>query len=254
MTIADVPCLLRATSGSFADRMAERFSPFRSPAVSGAVHVDIDLVRGRGGGPGLFALDAEALTFEGPGFSARYDRRVHRGTIRQPASLRVLHRFLAGIWALELSARDGGLLHSAALMRRGQVFAFFGPSGSGKTTLARRRSASVVSDEVVAVVAGRDGAVAYGTPWRGRNVRGGLGALLLLGRRETPAIARLAPARAARAVLRNLFLPVPDRVLGDAVLETVARLVDTVPIFEIGVARGRAFWPLVDDALAGRGA
>lgn len=252
LSIAGVPCVVETDSTPFAARIAGRFTAFETAVDAGALRIRVEVVRTKphGAGAGTFHLAADGLEFSGPGFWGRYDRGTHEGVVRQPASLAILNRFLAAVWSVELGVRTGGLLHAAALMRRGHIFAFFGPSGSGKTTLARRRSAPVLSDEVVAIRAGAERATAFGTPWRGRNLSGELRGMFLLRRTGAPSIRRLGPGQAAQHVLRNLFLPAPDHAFGDAVLHGVQRLVERVPVFELSVVRGRAFWPAIDAALA----
>jgi hypothetical protein len=150
---------------------------------------------------------------------------------------------------MELPVHGGLLLHAAGLTRNGGAYCFFGPSGSGKTTLARRYRSGVISDEVVAVRLEPDGPMAYGTPWRGRNLSAPLHGLFRLSRQGVLAIRRLSPAAAVRELVQNLFLPAPDRQLTKAVFETSERLVRSVPVFELSLLRGRPFWPLIDQAL-----
>ncbi|MBI2218848.1 MAG: hypothetical protein HYU51_16300 [Candidatus Rokubacteria bacterium] len=252
VAVAGVTAAIEAKPLAFRSALAARLAAFAVEGRAPDFTVEADIVPGRrgGGGPGAFALDARALELVGPGFEGRYDRVERRGAIRQPASLGVFHRFLAGVFGLELPSRGGLLVHAAALTWGGRAHVFFGPSGSGKTTLARRRRHGVLSDEVVALRVDGETARAHGTPWRGRNLSAPLGALHRLRRTGTAGIRALPPALAARELMQSLFVPAPDGALGDAVLGTLARLVPLVPVFELSVVRGRPFWPLVDAAIA----
>jgi hypothetical protein len=251
VAVAGVTAAIEAKPSAFRSALATRLARFAVEDRVPDFTVEAEIVPGhrRGAGPGTFTLDAGALELVGPGFEGRYDRLVRRGAIRQPASLGVFQRFLAGVFGVELPERGGLLLHAAALARGGRAHVFFGPSGSGKTTLARRRRHGVLSDEVVALSVHGEAASAHGTPWRGRNLSAPVGGLHRLRRTGVAGIRALPPALAVRELMQSLFVPMPDAVLGDAVLGTVARLVSLVPVFELSVVRGRPFWPAVDAAL-----
>ena len=252
LLIAGLACRLGGMATPFHTLVARRLAPFLTGSASPDFSLELTLSGQRlnGGDAGRLTFREETLTLEGSVFEGRYDRRRGSGWLRQPPSLRILHRFVSAVYAVELPSRGGLLVHSAGVARNGAAYCFFGPSGSGKTTLARRHRRGVLSDEVVAIRLEESGPVAYGTPWRGRNLSARLRGLFRLSRQGTLSLRPLSPAAATRELLNNLFLPMPDRQLTETVLEAIDRLVGAVPVFELSVLRGRPFWPLIDDALS----
>jgi hypothetical protein len=251
LSIAGTKCLLEGNATPFYALLERRLSSFFTFSACADLSLELIVAHGRsdGSGTGRFTLNEATLALKGPMFEGRYDRLDRRGWLRQPPSRWIFDRFLSAVYAMELPMRGGLLLHAAGIQRDSAAYCFFGPSGSGKTTMARRHSRGVLSDEVVAIRLETSGPVAYGTPWRGRNLSAPLRGLFRLSRQGTSAIRPLSPGTAARELLSNLFLPVPDRRLTETVLEAIERLVRAVPVFELSVLRGRPFWPLIDQAL-----
>lgn len=252
LSIAGTKCFLEGNATPFHALLERRLSRFLTSSACADISLELTLARGcRGGsGTGRFTLNEAILVLKGPLFEGRYDRLRRRGWLRQPPSRWIFDRFLSAVYAMELPMRGGLLLHAAGMTRNSGAYCFFGPSGSGKTTLARRYRKGVLSDEVVAIRLEGSEPMAYGTPWRGRNLSAPLRGLFRLSRQGTSAIRPLSPGVAARELLNNLFLPMPDHQLTETVLEAIDRLVRTVPVFELSVTRGHPFWPMIDRAFA----
>jgi hypothetical protein len=129
----------------------------------------------------------------------------------------------------------GGLpLHAAGVVLSGRGVAFFGASGAGKTTLAATSPAPVLSDELVAIGAGRPFALVRSGFWgegRPAGVASSAPLALLVDLAKGPAfrVERLSPAAAAGRVLASV--PVPHSpALWRRVLEVVAEVVSQVPV------------------------
>ena len=132
--------------------------------------------------------------------------------------------------ALWLLPRGGLLLHGASLERDGEAHVFIGESGAGKTTLSRALSTGpvhVIGDEVACVKQDR----VYGHPFPrrlgdGRAPDGGLPLRSLSSIAQGPVFRRapLSGARAARALLRRVFLPAKDARSLSLAVDAAARL------------------------------
>ena len=139
---------------------------------------------------------------------------------------------------------DGLLLHSSAVICDGKAYAFSAPSGTGKSTHAAMwlrhfgKRASIVNDDKPAIRMSEDGTFRiYGTPFSGKtdinvNTSAPLQAICILGRAEENSISRISTKEALVPLLSQTLRPVQRRKM-DMLLDTVGRLVRTVPVYKM---------------------
>jgi hypothetical protein len=153
-----------------------------------------------------------------------------------------------------LPARDGAVLHAAAILVDGAAFLLVGPAGAGKSTFARtaeRAGAGYVSDDVVVVDASAERVELLGVPFRADAARPiGPGRWPLCGLlfpRHGPR-PRLAPIGGLLAQVRltaNLLYLDPAGPGAGHVRRVIERLTARVPQRELTFAPDPAFLPLL---------
>lgn len=147
------------------------------------------------------------------------------------------------IWGHLLARRGGALLHACGRAGPAGGDVCVAHSGGGKSTLSmlleqHGRRSQVLSDERIAIRE-EDGTFAmYGTPWHGdaglyRNVRARIARVLFLAHGAENVLTLLPPALAAARLYACAFPPAGDARLAQATLDTLARLVERVPAFEL---------------------
>jgi len=181
------------------------------------------------------------------------DREWRTGTVFLPARLRagiacpfpVAYPWEMLLFTSLLAHGHGAIVHATAVVVDGAGWVFAGPHRAGKSTLARlfktRPDVTVLNDDRVAVrhVLGRWHV--FGTPWAGSArlnadasapIRGVC--LIRHGRATRPT--RLAPGRAAAALLARCLHPYWERAAASKLLDTIARLVTEVPCYDFPFA------------------
>jgi hypothetical protein len=154
------------------------------------------------------------------------------------------------VWSALLPLAGGALFHACGFADAGRGILAPGPSGAGKTTLARKvPEEDVMSDEVVALSRGADGAWRLSaTPFFGELQRGGhsmrsfpLAGIAFLEKRETPSIEPLAKSEAVKRALGCLMCFQTDQATAERNFALAVSLCQQVPTF---VAGSRAETPL----------
>jgi hypothetical protein len=158
-----------------------------------------------------------------------------------------------------LAFRGGAILHAAGIDFGASAVAFLGASGAGKSTLTgilleEFPEAVGLSDERIVVRSGEGGFRAWGTPWTGtaqvaRNSAAPLRALAFLRQHPSHGMSALSPQEAVRRLFAAAACPFYDPVRSGLVLETLERLVLTVPAFELRFARDAGVGAVVHDLL-----
>ncbi|MBN2494511.1 MAG: hypothetical protein JXR96_07980 [Deltaproteobacteria bacterium] len=151
------------------------------------------------------------------------------------------------LWCSFLLMRGTGLLvHGCGWLIDGRVHVFAGPSGAGKTTLARlierAGAGELLSDDrlVIRPEAGAGFAVC-GTPWHGEArfaspACGPLAGLYFLRHAPAHALRPLSPRRAAEVLFACCFVAGWPREGLAHVLDTAARIAESVPAWELAFA------------------
>ena len=157
--------------------------------------------------------------------------------------------------AIECASAPQGVvsLHSACIEMNGEAICFTAPSGTGKSTRAMQwietLNAKFISGDRPSVLLEGARAYACGVPWDGkegvyRNVRLPLKMICRIVRSDTVRARRLSKAEARQLLLQQCFIPMWDNEAAVAVMCTIRKLIDAVPIIELhcgpdaGAARG----------------
>ena len=135
------------------------------------------------------------------------------------------------------------LLHASVVALDGKAYAFAAHSGTGKSTHtglwleAFGERAVIVNGDKPIVRLTEQGFVAYGTPWRGKERRGGnisapLAAICFLERGEKNKIAPFSDASAVMRIFDQVLLP-KNPADAAKTLELLDTLFTTVPIYQL---------------------
>lgn len=141
------------------------------------------------------------------------------------------------------SALEGVVsLHSACVEMDGEAICFTAPSGTGKSTRAMQwietLNAKFVSGDRPSVRLDGGKATVCGVPWDGkegifRNVRLPLKMICKIVRSDTVHARRLSKAEARQLLMQQCFVPMWDNDAAVAVMVTIRKLIDAVPIIEL---------------------
>lgn len=158
-----------------------------------------------------------------------------------------------------LAFRQGAIVHSTGFAFGDAGIVFPGASGAGKSTLTGLLTAAfpashALSDERIIVRAREGGFDAWGTPWPGtarvaRNERAPLRALMFLEQHAVHGIRSITPKEAVRRLFAVVACPLYDPVRSVLVLETVERLVASVPSYVLRFARDPGVARVLEDFL-----
>lgn len=208
------------------------------------------------------ALDPGFRVYQEGAWSVRYIGPVRKSW--EPAYIRVAHRglehqvqltsasfpgqigtktILNSIAAEHLIAQNGGfLIHASYLERQGRGILFTAPSGTGKSTQAalweRLRGAEVLNGDRAGVRVIGDTVFACGVPFCGssqicRNRTLPLSAIVYLKQAPETTIRRMRGSEAFRRVWEGCSVNAWDKADVERVSETVMRVLEAVPVFEL---------------------
>jgi hypothetical protein len=117
----------------------------------------------------------------------------------------------------QLPVRSRMLLHAAILAYDGAGYAFLGRSGTGKSThtglwLKHLDGAKIVNGDKPILEYTKDGFIAYGTPWMGKEGLGENTSIVLKGlcfleQAKENSVTRLSPAEAASRIFGQILFP-----------------------------------------------
>ena len=146
--------------------------------------------------------------------------------------------------AIECASTVKGVvsLHSACVEMDGEAVCFTAPSGTGKSTRAMHwietLNAKFISGDRPSVRLEGGKATACGVPWDGkegiyRNVQLPLKMICKIVRSDTVHARRLSKAEARQLLMQQCFVPMWDNEAAVAVMVTIRKLIDAVPIVEL---------------------
>lgn len=240
--IGKIPIALCTSDPDFLELLRQRYAGFLSSSHP-EFELEFELLR-----PGWASDDDVRVRREGDDwiirrgdFSARWDPRSGRGTVRQNANPYSLDSVLRILHSLILADRGGFLLHSASAVLDGKAYLFSGVSGAGKTTITRLApaDATLLTDEISYIRPAEGGYVAFGTPFAGELARPGenctapVSGLFFLKQGPENHIERLSSAEAVRRLMRNILFFAEDHGLVEKLLATACTFVADVPIYEL---------------------
>ena len=161
-------------------------------------------------------------------------------------------RVLAAYRLLDLG---GAVIHSAGIAGEEDGYLLLGPSGAGKTTASRLcldEGATVLSDDLNAVLPGEDGAQMVKLPFTGDlGDRAGapastpLRALLRLAKGSEESLRPLSPAAALAGLLAAAPFVNRDPGRREALLDVLERLAAAVPAWELTFPLGARLWSIL---------
>jgi len=141
---------------------------------------------------------------------------------------------------LKLLDFGGFMLHSSCVCRGGNAYLFSARSGTGKSThthlwLREFPDAYILNDDKPAVMIRENGAVAYGTPFSGkndesRNEAASIRAIVFIERSAGNSIEKISPASAVPLFMSQTVRPKTPQYMGE-LLFLLDRLLKTVPVF-----------------------
>lgn len=140
----------------------------------------------------------------------------------------------------QLPSLDRMLLHAAILQYNSDAYAFLGRSGTGKSTHTRLwleyvENTKIVNGDKPILQKTKDGFIAYGTPWMGKegqgeNTSAPLKALCFLQQAPQNKITKLTPAQAATLIFQQVLIP-EDEQNAEKTLALMDDLVSHTPCF-----------------------
>ena len=138
----------------------------------------------------------------------------------------------------QLPTLDRMLLHAAILQYEGNGYAFLGRSGTGKSThtglwMKYLDGCSIVNGDKPILQSTKDGFIAYGTPWMGKEGLGDktsapLKGLCFLEQAKENSIERLSPSDAASRIFIQILFP-EDEENAAKTLELTDKLIVETP-------------------------
>lgn len=163
-------------------------------------------------------------------------------------------------FASRLAYLDGLVMHGSAISYEGKGIVFSAPSGTGKSTHAglwkQRYGERVlhINDDKPAIRFENGQPIIYGTPWSGKtdtnnNIFAPLKAIVFLKQAPENRIKPLSVEESLMHIYRETVRPFYDEALGVKVLETVERLIQSVPVFLLECTISQQAVELVKDAV-----
>ena len=143
------------------------------------------------------------------------------------------------------SAEMGTLLvHASVIKNDGRGYLFLGKSGTGKSThsslwLKHITGSELLNDDNPVVRVDDEGATVYGSPWSGKtpcykNDSARIGAFVRIKQKPENRIMREQPLQAFATLLPSMSTMKWDKRVYEGVCDSVARLVETVPLYTLG--------------------
>ncbi len=143
------------------------------------------------------------------------------------------------------SATKGTLLiHASVIKHDGRGFLFLGQSGTGKSThsslwLKHIEGSELLNDDNPVIVVDGDGATVYGSPWSGKtpcykNDSARIGAFVRIQQKSENRIMREQSLQAFAILLPSMSTMKWDKRVYDGICDSVARLVETIPLYTLG--------------------
>ena len=135
-------------------------------------------------------------------------------------------------------------LHASVIEKNGKAVLFLGKSGTGKSTHSRLwqefvPESSLLNDDEPVVRIFNDGSTkVYGTPWSGktpcyRNISGEVMAIVHLFQGTENKLTRLNGLQAFSSVFQSCSILRSDKKNKDLVFDSVASLMETVPVYRL---------------------
>ena len=246
---------LLTTDPDFHATLLSRYGPFVNPSATTDQQLVIRLLASNDGTASVDD-DIRVAVLNGrwsivrPGLRSVWDPVSGAGFIEQFAGIASVDTVLRIVHTLLLARQGGFLLHASSAVRDGRAFLFSGLSGAGKTTIARLAppEVQVLTDEISYLRPGRSGYTAFGTPFFGDlgivgdNISAPVAALYFLAKGEGNHTEPVAPAEAARLLLRNILFFAKDPTLVKLVFQSACDFLQAVPAYRLTFVPDSRVW------------
>lgn len=196
------------------------------------------------------ACATDAIRFARNDLHGETDGSFRRVDVEMRCLLYTLDALLRIFYSVMLIRRGGMLLHAAAVGLNGCGLVFAGPTESGKSEVSHMEHGIHLTDELSPIRPARDGFDVFGSPFWGLFEKGGcnvglpLGALFLLRRGDT-SLDPVTRAQALQGIMRCVLNFSREPAVVDAVITSVSRLLDAVPVMRLVTPPDETLWPLV---------
>ena len=205
-------------------------------------------------------------TEEAPRFTLSVDEadRVRERRFAEEGVTQTELEFTAFCRKFATEAVDDGriLFHACAVEAEGKAYLLAAPSGTGKSTHAGLwlqcfgDGVRILNGDKPMLGFEQGTLFAYGTPFMGKEQWGypgcvPVGGICFLYRSEQNTIRRIAPSQALPRMLQQAFRP-EDTKKAKQVVETVIRMVQSVPVYELGCDISREAAELSYHTMVGR--
>lgn len=142
-----------------------------------------------------------------------------------------------------LESYNGFFFHCSAVSLDGKAYLFTAPSGTGKSTHAQLWKAhfgdrlKIINDDKPIIRQSKNGFVAYGTPWngkerRGENICGKIHGIFIIEQCKTNSVEKVKPASELGTLLSQTIRPKNAKLLSN-LLAMLESLTMQVPIFRL---------------------
>lgn len=154
-----------------------------------------------------------------------------------------LNNALMLVYAFAGSRAETLLIHASLVRYQGRGYAFTAKSGTGKSThvsmwLRYLPHCDLMNDDnpIIRFIEGQP--YIYGSPWSGktpcyRNIQAPLGAITQINRAPQNSVCRLQPLQAFATLIPACSAMKWDETLYSNICDTISRLVETTPIYDL---------------------
>jgi len=170
-----------------------------------------------------------------------------------------LNNFIMIAYTIASSKLKTIKLHASVIEKNGKALLFLGKSGTGKSTHSRLwqkfvPGSTLLNDDEPVVRLHNESVKVYGTPWSGktpcyRNISGDVMALICLVQSPENKLTRLEGLQAFLSVFQSCSVLRSNKKNKDLVFDTVARLIETVPVYRLDCRPDREAVSLTESLL-----
>ncbi len=262
LAVGGIGIRLLVNDSALADALRHRYRDF--PA-EGMIHMAVKVIYHPPQGQALTSLAASreaGIEFQGgilrfiqPGFDGYVDEAAGVAYLEfsSPYPQEEIEYFIRVIVALLAYQSNGIMFHAAGIARRGRAYLFFGHSGSGKTTVSRlSQNDKVLNDDLVLLMPGALGWVAYATPfWNPTQVQPSpcsapVTGLYRLVQDRQVYLEPMGSGQALAELVSNVPVIPVDAARSLGLLAIGRRLLAQVPAYRLHFLPDDSFWQVVD--------